>query len=133
MQRLREREFDVALIEVAPLIDPDLYDFWSQEAIIRGQNYSGWNNRRASEALEVGRRLTQAEQRKPYYKGFLEFFNVDLPAITIYQHVNTYGIHTDVQGVNIGVAYDPLDRYRTFSQWSLTPGDASVICPDSEV
>ena len=34
-------------VEIAPPSDPDLYDFWSQEAMVRGQNFPGWNNRRA--------------------------------------------------------------------------------------
>ncbi len=33
-QLLNAREFDVALVDVTPPGDPDLYDFWSQEAII---------------------------------------------------------------------------------------------------
>ncbi|MEM7333258.1 MAG: ABC transporter substrate-binding protein, partial [Chloroflexota bacterium] len=49
---LRMGQFDLAIVDVLPTDDPDLYDFWSQEAIVRGQNYGGWNNRRASEALE---------------------------------------------------------------------------------
>jgi peptide/nickel transport system substrate-binding protein len=130
-QKLMEREFDVALLEVAPLIDPDLYDFWSQEAIIRGQNYGGWNNRRASEALEVGRRLVETDQRKPYYKGFLEFFNTDLPAVTIYQHVNTYGVNAEVEDVDIGLVTDPFDRFSSFNQWSVTSGEAFVICQEN--
>ena len=34
--RLREGAFDGALVEIEPTGDPDLYDFWSQEAIVRG-------------------------------------------------------------------------------------------------
>jgi peptide/nickel transport system substrate-binding protein len=68
------REFDVALTEVAPARDPDLYDFWSQEAIVKGQNYAGWSNRRASEALEQARQLWERAERQPYYDAFLRWF-----------------------------------------------------------
>src|SRR5690606_9073033 len=57
------REFDVALADVTPPGDPDLYAFGSQEALVRGQNYAGWNSRRASEALEQARQLWSGEER----------------------------------------------------------------------
>ena len=81
---LAERNFDVALLDVAPPADPDLYDFWSQEAIVRGHNYTGWNNRRASEALEAARQLLPQGERAVYYEAFLRQFDADLPALTLY-------------------------------------------------
>ena len=128
---LRAKEYDVALLNVAPLGDPDLYDFWSQEAIVRGQNYGGWNNRRASEALEAARSLPLPEDRKPYYDAFLGYLNEDLPAITLFQYVDTYGINETVNEVSIGLINIPRDRYKTFDEGFLLFKDVSVICPES--
>ena len=127
---LTERAFDVALLDVEPTTDPDLYDFWSQEAIVRGQNYSGWNNRRASEALENARRLTMQSERRPYYEVFQGYFDNDLPALTLYQHVYTYGLSEDVQLAEIGRIDSPRDRYETLGQWFLFFREVASACPD---
>jgi peptide/nickel transport system substrate-binding protein len=138
-QALSSRAFDVALVDIAPPGDPDLYDFWSQEAIIRGQNYAGWNNRRASEALESGRQQWTVADRKPAYDNFLRSYDSDLPALTLFQHVYTYGLSEEVQQVSgsggdaqpaeIGLIAHPRDRYQTFADWFLFYRDVTVGCP----
>lgn len=128
-QTLAEREFDMALVEVAPPNDPDLYDFWSQEAMIRGQNFSGWNNRRASEALETGRQIMSQAERAAYYEAFLRQFDADLPALTLYQHVNTYLLSEKVREAEIGPVWEPRDRYGSLPAWFLNFRDVTVGCP----
>ena len=130
---LAERAFDVAIVDVEPTNDPDYYDFWSQEAIVRGQNYGGWNNRRASEALENARRLSGQAERRPYYEAFQGYFDSDLPALTLYQHVYTYGLSEDVQLAEIGRIDSPRDRYETFGQWFLLFREVASACPDENV
>ena len=126
---LTARDFDVALLEVRPSGDPDLYDFWSQEAIVNGQNYGGWNNRRASEALESARQTWPQVERAPYYDNFLRYFDDSLPALTLYQHVNTYALSTAVNDAEIGKIDAPRDRYETFANWFIGYHDISVLCP----
>lgn len=127
-QSLSERDFDLALVEIAPPNDPDLYDFWSQEAMVRGQNYSGWNNRRASEALEAGRQLFLPVDRVPFYEAFLRQYDADLPAVTLYQHVSTYALSDDVNQAEIGRVWQPRDRYKTLPIWFLNFRDITVGC-----
>lgn len=131
-QALRDRNFDVALAEITPGGDPDLYDFWSQEAIIDGQNYAGWNRRRASEALEEGRRIWQISERRPYYDSFLRYYNEDLPELTLFQHVYTYAVNEEVEGVEIGRIDHPRDRYLTMADWILLYRDVMVTCVDDQ-
>jgi len=128
---LMAKKYDVALLDVAPLGDPDLYDFWSQEAIVRGQNYGGWNNRRASEALETARNLPLPEDRKLYYDAFLGYLDEDLPTLTLFQYVDTYGISETVHEVSIGLIDVPRDRFKTFNEWFLLFKDVPVVCPES--
>lgn len=116
---LQTRAFDIALVEVNPLGDPDLYDFWSQEAIVRGQNYAGWNSRRASEALEAARQVWNQDERLAYYRAFLEFYDQGLPAFTLYQPLYSYAINADIENVDIGVIYSARSRYQTIAEWSL--------------
>lgn len=127
---LAERTFDVALIDIDPPGDPDLYDFWSQEAIVRGQNYGGWNNRRASEALEAARQLTTQDERTPYYEAFLRFYDADLPALTLYQPVISYGLSEEIEGVNIGRFTSPRERYKTLGSWFISYDEMPVPCPE---
>lgn len=128
---LEEGNFDIALIDITPPNDPDLYDFWSQEAIVRGQNYAGWNNRRASEALEQARQLWDTGERQPYYDAFLQFYHNDLPALTLYQPVTTYGISDSVNRVDIGRIDHPRERYDTLADWFLLYRDVTISCPDA--
>ncbi|MCA9927231.1 MAG: peptide ABC transporter substrate-binding protein [Anaerolineales bacterium] len=130
---LAEGSFDVALVDVTPSRDPDLYDFWSQEAIVRGQNYGGWNNRRASIALESGRQLWRVEERRPFYDTFLRLYDAELPALTLYQHVTTYVVNSDVNHVDIGLIQRPRDRYATFNEWFLHFQEKIVFCPGTDV
>jgi peptide/nickel transport system substrate-binding protein len=120
---LRDRAFDVALVTIMPAADPDLYDFWSQDGIVRGQNYAAWNNRRASEALEAARQVWNQEDRLAYYRAFLQFYAEGLPAITLYQPVMSYGVHEVVEGVEIGLLTRPRDHYATAAQWALPAAD----------
>lgn len=131
-QMLDSREFDVALVDVTPPGDPDLYDFWSQEAIIHGQNYAGWNRRRASEALEEGRRIWAIEERRPFYDTFLRYYSEDLPELTLFQHVYTYAVDAGVEGVEIGQINHPRDRYASMADWILLYRDVTVACPEDQ-
>lgn len=132
-EKLAAHEFDIALVDITPSNDPDLYDFWSQEAIIRGQNYGGWNNRRASEALEAGRQLWGLAERRPYYHTFLTIYADQVPAITLYQHVYTYALSSEVNQADIGPIYEPRERYRSFANWFLRYQDITISCPSEEI
>ena len=127
-EKLADRDFDVALVDISPSIDPDLYDFWSQEAIIRGQNYAGWNNRRASEALEAGRQVWGVGERRPFYNTFLNIYADQVPAVTLYQHVYTYALSSEVEQADIGPIYEPRDRYQSFANWFLLYRDVTISC-----
>lgn len=126
---LAERDFDAALVTIRPGLDPDLYDFWSQEAIIRGQNYAGWNDRRASEALEQARQTWGVAERRPFYRTFLRLYDEDLPALTLFQHVYTYGVSERVGGVEIGRIDSPRERFAALNRWFLHTSDGP--CPPS--
>lgn len=126
---LSRRHYDVAVVKIAPPNDPDLYNFWSQEAMVRGQNFAGWNNRRASEALEAGRQIYPQNERVAYYEAFLRQFDGDLPALSLYQLVTTYVVSDTVQEVEIGRVWHPRDRFHSFATWFLNYRDVTVSCP----
>ena len=127
---LVQGNFDVALVDVRPSGDPDLYDFWSQEAIVRGQNYAGWNRRRASEALEDGRQVWSVSEREPYYNAFLRYYDEDLPELSLFQSIYTYAVNDAVEGVAIGRIENARDRYDSLADWIMAYQEIVVICPE---
>ena len=130
---LAERNFDVALMEVATDNDPDLYDFWSQPSIVNGHNYAAWNSRRASEALEQARQTWDVAERRAYYDVFLQAFSGAVPAISLYQHVYTYAVSDEVQNVDIGRIDHPRERYASMHDWFFLYRDVAVSCPEPTV
>lgn len=127
---LAARSFDVAITEVIASSDPDLYDFWSQPAIVSGHNYAAWSNRRASEALEQARQTWDFGERKAYYDVFQQLFSAAAPAIPLYQHVHTYVVSDEVQNVDIGRIDHPRDRFAGMQDWFLLYRDVAVSCPE---
>ena len=128
-QALHNREFDVALVALSVTQEPDLYDIWSQEAVVSGHNYGGWNHRQASEALENARQSWDAELRGEAYNLFQYYFQRELPAITLFQHTHTYALSSAVQNAGIGTYYTPRDRYASFPMWYLHSESVPLPCP----
>ncbi len=129
---LSERTFDVAIVSVQTPGDPDLYDFWSQEAIVSGQNYGGWNNRRASEDLETARQLYLVDERLPYYTAFLQSYSEDLPAFTLLQHVDNFALSETIQKAEVGRFQQPRDRYDSLPNWFMLYREVAVACSEDE-
>ena len=114
---LRTRDFQAVLVELLLSGDPDPYPLWHQTQIGVGQNYGGWDNREASEALEQARHLTDQDQRRPYYVQFQRIFAKETPALIIAYPAYTYAIDESVRNVQIGPMVNPSDRFRTIADW----------------
>ena len=117
--RLRTHDFQVVLVELLLSGDPDPYPMWHQTQIEGGQNYSGWNNRRASEVLEEARRVTDWDQRGEYYSEFQRVFAEEMPALIIAYPVYTYAVDQAVHLVQIGPLVSPSDRFRNIADWYM--------------
>jgi peptide/nickel transport system substrate-binding protein len=117
--RLRTRDFQAVLVELLLSGDPDPYPLWHQTQINGGQNYGGWDNREASEALEQARYLTDRDQRKTYYSEFQRIFVEETPALIIAYPTYTYAIDESVRNVQIGPMVSPSDRFRSFPDWYI--------------
>lgn len=129
---LEPRNYEAALVDLdmtgSP--DPDPYSFWHQSQITGGQNYSGWDDRRASEYLERARVTWFANERIRLYRNFQVHFGRELPALPLYSPVYNYAVSSVVQGVSIGALYDPADRFNRINEWFLVaaaPGDEPVL------
>ncbi len=112
-------EFEAVLVDVDMRGDPDLYPFWSESAVLEGQNYGGWRDRMASELLEQARQLPGRGQRTTLYYRFQQIFALEVPALLLYNHAHTYGVSSQVKQVTMGPLTDPSDRFSTINNWFL--------------
>jgi peptide/nickel transport system substrate-binding protein len=118
---LASRTYHAALVDLnlARTPDPDPYPFWHQAEAAGGQNYSQWDNRAASEYLEQARVTADPALRTRLYRNFQVVFSKELPALPLFVPVYSYGVDSQVQGVQVGPLYDPSDRLATFKSWYL--------------
>ena len=118
---LASRKYQAALVDLnlARTPDPDPYPFWHQAEAAGGQNYSQWNDRAASEYLEQARVTKDYALRTRLYRNFQAVFAKELPSLPLFAPVYSYGVDSQVQGVQIAALYDPSDRLATFTSWYL--------------
>lgn len=121
---LEPRKYQAVLAEInfARSPDPDPYPFWHQAQISNGQNYSLWDDRQVSEYLEQARVLDDFAERLKRYRNFQVRFAQELPALTLFYPVYSYGVDNQVNGVTMGPLYDPSDRFSSISEWYLRTG-----------
>jgi peptide/nickel transport system substrate-binding protein len=118
-EHLRPRNYDAALVQWQVRTDPDPYPLWHSTQAESGQNYGGFVDRDADEAIEVARMITDHGRRAELYAQFQEVFAERVPAILLYQPVYTYGVDARVRNVQIGPMPDPSGRFRTVAQWAV--------------
>lgn len=99
--------------------DPDPYLFWHQAEATGGQNYSQWDNRTASEFLESARTAADFDARARLYRNFQVVFAKELPSLPLYYPVYSYGVDSQVQGVQLAPMYDISDRFALLTEWYL--------------
>lgn len=118
---LTSRDYQAALVDLnlSRTPDPDPYPFWHQAEATGGQNYSQWDNRPASEYLEQARVTADYTLRTRLYRNFQVVFAKELPALPLFSPVYSYGVDSQVQGVQVPPLYDPSDRLATFTSWYL--------------
>ncbi len=118
---LEPRAFQAALVDLdfSGSPDPDPYPFWHQSEAQEGQNYSGWDDRQASEYLEQARITVDPAERKRLYQNFQIRFEEELPALPLFYPVYTYAVDAQVQGVRMGPLYRLSDRFLTVTDWFL--------------
>jgi len=121
LDSLASRAFQAALVDLnlSRTPDPDPYPFWHQAEATGGQNYSQWDNRAASEYLEQARVTADYTLRAKLYRNFQVVFGKELPALPLFVPVYTYGVDSQVRGVQVGALYEPSDRLATFTNWYL--------------
>ncbi|CAG1014634.1 Oligopeptide-binding protein AppA [Anaerolineales bacterium] len=118
---LGSRNYQAALADLNTMRtpDPDPYLFWHQSEATGGQNYSQWDNRSASEYIETARIEADFESRLRLYRNFQVTFTKDMPSLPLYYPVYSYGVDSQVQGVQVAPMYDTSDRLALITDWYL--------------
>jgi peptide/nickel transport system substrate-binding protein len=134
LEDLSLRDYETALVDInftrSP--DPDPYPFWSQAQIQSGQNYAEWDNRSASEFLEQARMTADLGERERLYRNFQVLFMRELPSLPLFYPVYTYAVTEDLNGINLGLLFEPSDRFNNVHDWYIlsTTGTNSVQNPE---
>ncbi|MBL8058850.1 MAG: hypothetical protein JNK29_19250 [Anaerolineales bacterium] len=120
-QFLEPRAFQALLADfsLAGTPDPDPYPLWHQTQVESGQNYSGWDDRIASQFLEQARITADIGQRARLYQSFQSRFADQTPALLLYYPVYNYAVDAKVGGVRLGPLTEPSDRFATITEWSV--------------
>jgi len=117
---LTPRQFDMALLSIELIGDPDPYPLWHSSQISpKGQNFGGWENREADILMEQARLTSDQDTRRQFYFEFQRIFATELPALLLYYPLYTYGASTAVQDMEVGRLNEPADRFKTFARWYI--------------
>jgi peptide/nickel transport system substrate-binding protein len=132
---LEPRAYEAALVDLnmSQYPDPDPYPFWHQAEATGGQNYSKWNDRRASEYLEQARITINQSLRARLYRNFQNHFAHELPSLPLYFPVYNYAVSAQVRGVSLGPLYQSSDRFATLAEWFLVARSQADLDPTPEV
>jgi len=121
LEDLSLRDYETALVDInftrSP--DPDPYPFWGQAQIQSGQNYAEWDNRSASEFLEQARMTVDIGERERLYRNFQVLFMRELPSLPLFYPVYTYAATEDLNGINLGLLFEPSDRFNDVHNWYI--------------
>ena len=130
---LGPRNYQAALVDLnlARTPDPDPYPFWHQAEATGGQNYSQWDNRTASEYLEQARVNTDIGVRTRLYRNFQVVFAKELPALPLYYPVYSFGVDSQVLGVQMSLLYDISDRFSQITDWYLVTRRTLETTPEA--
>ena len=117
--QLHSHQFDAVLLEIALSADPDAYPWWHSTQAEDGQNYAGFNDFGADEALQQARLVTERSKRWAFYRAFQRVFAQEVPAILLYQPVLIHGVGQKVKNVQQGPLLEPSHRFREIHHWYL--------------
>jgi peptide/nickel transport system substrate-binding protein len=122
---ISRRDFDSVVWQVSPMDAAGGFTLWHSSQIpsdankMTGENYFGWKNPRADEAMAKARATTSEDERVAAYKQHQKAFWEDLPALPLYSHKLLHLVRTDVQN------YRPTNSVRVADTWNAWEWEAA--------
>lgn len=115
---LLPRRFDAILYGMDTGYDPDGYVAWhSSQSRGNGFNFASFSNAEADAYLEKARSSTDPEKRAELYREFQSLFSEEVPSLLLYYPLYTYALDKSVQGVEMGVLFEPSSRFANVTEW----------------
>ena len=108
----------IILAQESPFPDPDRYALWhSTQARSGGLNITGFEAVRADKALELGRKVSDQNERMEHYQNFQRILADEVPAIYLFQPVYTYYVKKNIANVSLNEVFFAKDRWQNFNSW----------------
>jgi peptide/nickel transport system substrate-binding protein len=118
-----QHSYDALLYGIAIGVDPDVFVYWdsSQAApnAIPRLNLSEYESSTADTALEAGRITTDPAERAIKYSSFLQAWEVDAPALALYQPRFLYVTRGKVFNLNPAMFNTGTDRFSNVQNWEI--------------
>lgn len=116
-------DYDALLYGISIGADPDVFVYWdSSQASINSAsrlNFSEYKSNKADTALEAGRTRTGNALRAIKYTDFLKAWQMDEPALGLYQPNFLYVTRGQVFGFNTHTLNVDTDRYNNVENWMV--------------
>jgi len=121
---ISRRDFDAIVWQVSPMDAAGGYTMWHSSQIpstannMTGENYFGWRNQRADDAMLMARTSTSEEERLAAYREHQRLFMEDLPALPLFSHDLIHLVRSNVRG------YRPTNSVRVADTWNVAEWEA---------
>ncbi len=100
--------------------DPDPYAAWhSSQVREQGLNLSGYSHQRLDRVLSEARQTSDIDRRMVLYREFQQIFAEQVPSIPLFYPVYNYFVDETVQGISLGVLFDPSSRFANVHEWYM--------------
>jgi peptide/nickel transport system substrate-binding protein len=120
---LASHSYDAVLYGISIGTDPDVFVYWdSSQADIRSANrlnFSEYRSAEADAALEAGRTRLDPLLRAVKYKAFLQAWQRDAPALSLYQPQLLYVSHIPIYGLDATQIATDADRFDNVENWMV--------------
>lgn len=115
--------YDALLYGISIGKDPDVYAYWSSaQADVRAAsrlNFSEYQSATADSSLEAGRTRTDPALRAVKYKGFLQAWQKDAPALGLYQPRYLYVSRSPIFNLQEHYLNTAADIYGNVNDWMV--------------
>jgi peptide/nickel transport system substrate-binding protein len=126
---LNSHQYNSILYGISIGIDPDVFVYWdSSQASIQSTthlNLSEYSNPNADLSLEEGRTRLNPKLRVIEYKGLLEAWQKDVPAVGLYQPRVLFISHGHVRGMDNMLINSSSGIFNDVSKWEILKGYVS--------
>jgi peptide/nickel transport system substrate-binding protein len=100
--------------------DPDPFPFWhSSQVKDPGFNLTGFSDPGADKLIIDARTTTDGNVQAQDYQQFNNLIMSKTPIIFLDQTEYIYAIDNSVKNIQLGVLYDPSQRFNGISQWYM--------------